>query len=154
MMAVVTESEGASNSDSATATMTRRREHPPLVTASLADGIARALHQLRIAGKWLRYTLEFVREALGDDAAPLIEPVVALQDHLGDQHDLHVAATLTRDFVAKHPGLSSRERVQLESFTRRLDGRVAWHGERLPRVWRPLVGPGYRSRFGRALTRL
>ena len=41
------------------------------------------LHELRIAGKWLRYTLEFVREALGDDAAPLIARVTALQDHLG-----------------------------------------------------------------------
>ena len=27
------------------------------------------LHELRIAGKWLRYTMEFVREALGPDAA-------------------------------------------------------------------------------------
>ena len=41
------------------------------------------LHELRIAGKWLRYTLEFVREPLGPDATPLITRVVALQDHLG-----------------------------------------------------------------------
>ncbi len=41
------------------------------------------LHDLRIAAKWLRYTLEFVREALGREAGPVIEKVVALQDHLG-----------------------------------------------------------------------
>ena len=41
------------------------------------------LHDLRIAAKWLRYALEFVREALGRDAGPLIARVTALQDHLG-----------------------------------------------------------------------
>ena len=30
------------------------------------------LHELRIAGKWLRYSLEFVQEPLGEDALPLI----------------------------------------------------------------------------------
>ncbi len=112
------------------------------------------LHQLRIAGKWLRYTLEFAREALASDAAALIEPVVALQDHLGDQHDLHVAATLAREFVAGDRPLTTKERAQVEGFFRRLDGRVAWHGERLSRVWRPIVSPDYRSRLGRALARL
>ena len=112
------------------------------------------LHELRIAGKWLRYTLEFVREALVADAAPLIDPVVALQDHLGDQHDLHVAATLARDFIATHPELSAKETTELEGLVRRLDARVDWHGARLLRSWLPLVSPGYRSRLGRALARL
>ena len=50
-----------------------------LATADLAT-----LHQLRIAAKWLRYTLEFVREPLEPEATALIRPVVAVQDHLGD----------------------------------------------------------------------
>ncbi len=50
------------------------------------------LHDLRISAKWLRYTLEFVREALGRDAGHVIEKVVALQDHLGWLHDADVAA--------------------------------------------------------------
>ena len=54
------------------------------------------LHDLRIAAKWLRYTLEFVREALGSESAPVIERVVALQDHLGWLHDADVAAGLAR----------------------------------------------------------
>ena len=37
------------------------------------------LHELRIAGKWLRYSMEFVREALGTEADPLIARVTALQ---------------------------------------------------------------------------
>ena len=62
------------------------------------------LHELRIAAKWLRYTLEFVREALGRDAGPVIERVVALQDHLGWLHDADVAAGLARAFLVEHAG--------------------------------------------------
>ena len=62
------------------------------------------LHDLRIAAKWLRYTLEFVREALGRDAGPVIEKVVALQDHLGWLHDADVAAGLARGFLVEHAG--------------------------------------------------
>ena len=62
------------------------------------------LHDLRIAAKWLRYTLEFVREALGADAGPVIEKVVALQDHLGWLHDADVAAGLARTFLVEHAG--------------------------------------------------
>ena len=95
-----------------------------LRTADLAT-----LHQLRIAGKWLRYTLEFVREALEPDAAALIGPVVALQDHLGVQHDLHVAATLAREFVVRVRRRSERERKSIERFVRELDeGVEQWDG--------------------------
>ncbi len=62
------------------------------------------LHELRIAAKWLRYTLEFVRDALGRDAGPVIEKVVALQDHLGWLHDADVAAGLARGFLVEHAG--------------------------------------------------
>lgn len=112
------------------------------------------LHQLRIAGKWFRYTLEFVREALGADAPSLIEPVTALQDHLGEQHDRHVAAALAREFVGAHPDLATKEAMHVERFVVALDERVEWHGRRFPRAWRPLVEPAYRSRLGRALARL
>ena len=60
------------------------------------------LHELRIAGKWLRYTLEFVREPLGPDATPLITRVVALQDHLGLMNDANVAAHMARTFLVEH----------------------------------------------------
>ncbi len=70
------------------------------------------LHDLRIAGKWLRYTLEFVREALGPDSAPIIERVTGLQDHLGLMHDADVSSSMARAFLVEHAGgLSShRER--------------------------------------------
>jgi len=122
------------------------------------DHIGRAdlttLHQLRIAGKWLRYTLEFAREALEPEATPLIRHVVALQDHLGTQHDLHVAETLARERAAGEPALSSNEIASIDRFAHQLDDGVVRLGQTLERVWRPLVAPEYRRRLGRGLARL
>jgi CHAD domain-containing protein len=57
------------------------------------------LHQLRIAAKGLRYTLEFFEEVLGAEAKALIKEIKGLQDHLGDLQDAVVASTLLRDFL-------------------------------------------------------
>ena len=57
------------------------------------------LHQLRIAAKGLRYTLEFFREVLKPDAKTLISKIKGLQDHLGDLQDAVVASNLLRDFL-------------------------------------------------------
>jgi adenylate kinase len=57
------------------------------------------LHQLRIAAKGLRYTLEYFQEVLGPEAEALIDKVKVLQDHLGDLQDAVVASNLLRDFL-------------------------------------------------------
>jgi len=57
------------------------------------------LHQLRIASKGLRYTLEFFEEVLGPEARTLIEEIKGLQDHLGNVQDAVVASNLLRDFL-------------------------------------------------------
>ncbi|HEX6287979.1 MAG TPA: CHAD domain-containing protein [Herpetosiphonaceae bacterium] len=49
------------------------------------------LHELRIACKHLRYTLELFEPALGTDARKLIKLVEAMQEHLGEIHDADVA---------------------------------------------------------------
>ena len=117
------------------------------------------LHDLRIAAKWLRYTLEFVREALGPESAPVIERVVALQDHLGWLHDADVAAALARGFLVEHAGDLSEEEsaaigrylVDRERELARLRRTVgpAWRGVSEPRV--PARG---RTARRRALARL
>jgi CHAD domain-containing protein len=56
-------------------------------------------HRLRIAGKALRYTLEFFEEALGRKAKPMIETAKQLQDHLGDLQDAVVACGVLRTFL-------------------------------------------------------
>jgi CHAD domain-containing protein len=57
------------------------------------------LHQLRIASKRLRYTMEFFQEVLGPEAKPAIREIKRLQDHLGDLQDAVVASNLLRDFL-------------------------------------------------------
>ncbi|MBN1889732.1 MAG: CHAD domain-containing protein [Thermoflexales bacterium] len=57
------------------------------------------LHQLRIACKRLRYTLEFFREVLGAETKMLVDELKAIQDHLGDLQDAVVASNLLRDFL-------------------------------------------------------
>ncbi len=56
-------------------------------------------HQLRIAAKALRYTLEYFSELLGKEAKFCLERVKALQDHLGDLQDAVVACNLLRDYL-------------------------------------------------------
>jgi CHAD domain-containing protein len=111
------------------------------------------LHQLRIAAKWLRYTLEFVREALEPEATALIRPVVALQDHLGDQHDRHVAAELAREFVVRTESRPADQRA-IGRFTAYLDGDVEGLRRTIRSTWPPIAGSRYRRRLGRAVARL
>ncbi len=56
-------------------------------------------HQLRIAFKGLRYTLEFFQRVLGSEAKSLIEDIKVMQDHLGDLQDAVVTCNLLRDFL-------------------------------------------------------
>lgn len=57
------------------------------------------LHQLRLAFKQFRYTLEFFQEILGDERKMVIDQVKTIQDHLGDLNDANVAGELLRDFL-------------------------------------------------------
>ncbi len=109
------------------------------------------LHDLRIAAKWLRYTLEFAREALGRESGPVIEKVVALQDHLGWLHDADVAAGLARQFLLENAGkLSEAESAAI--------GRYLVDRERELARLRRTVGPAWRGVssivFRRALGRV
>jgi CHAD domain-containing protein len=65
----------------------------------LEDAQIETLHALRIDCKYLRYTLEFLREVLGPEGAAVIEEVKAMQDHLGDLNDAEVAIGLLSEFL-------------------------------------------------------
>jgi CHAD domain-containing protein len=113
------------------------------------------IHQLRIAGKWLRYTLEFFREALGPEVDQLIPRVVALQDHLGWLHDADVTIAMTRQFLVSNAGrLSPAETEVIAAY---LQGRER-ELERLRRTigapWRGLNGVAFRRLLGRAVSGL
>ena len=113
------------------------------------------LHELRIAGKWLRYTLEFVREALGDDAAPLIARVTALQDHLGLMNDADVSASMARTLLVEHAGeLSTLEGAAIGRYLVSREREVARLRRTIGRPWRGVAGVTFRRTLGRVAARL
>ena len=113
------------------------------------------LHELRIAGKWLRYTLEFVREALGPEADTLIARVTALQDHLGLMHDADVSAHLARDFLVEHAGsLSDAESGAIARYLVNREKEVTRLQRTVGRPWRGVAGIAFRRGLGRALAGL
>lgn len=110
-------------------------------------------HQLRIAGKWLRYTLEFARDALGPEAASLISPVVALQDHLGDQHDLDAGRQLAQGYATRVEPAAA-EASAIAALSDDFDESIVRFTKHFGGIWKPLAGRRYRARMGRALTRM
>lgn len=109
------------------------------------------LHALRIEVKRLRYGIEFLADVLGPDSGSLLEPLVALQDHLGALNDAVVAAAAVRAFL-DHPDrpLSLGERMTIGAY---LDDRAREIEERRSTVARPW-GAVCRATFARRLGRL
>ncbi len=113
------------------------------------------LHDLRIAAKWLRYTIEFVREPLEPDATALVARVVVLQDHLGLMHDADVAASMARTFlVERSSGVTATQAAAIGRYLMSSEREVARLRRSVGRPWRGVAGPSFRNRLGRAFARL
>jgi CHAD domain-containing protein len=113
------------------------------------------LHELRIASKRLRYSLEFVQEALGDDALPLIARVTALQDHLGLMNDADVAASMARTFLVEQSSrLSPIESQAIGRYLVDRDREVARLRRSVGIPWRAVAGAGFRRALGRVVAGL
>ena len=113
------------------------------------------LHDLRIAGKWLRYTLEFVREALGPEANPLIARVTALQDHLGLMHDADVEASMARTFLVEHAGnLSALESMAIGRYLVNRERETMRLRRAVGVTWRGVAGVRFRRSLGRVVAGL
>lgn len=67
------------------------------------------LHDLRIAAKRLRYTLEMFRSVFGAAGEPQIERVKAIQEALGELHDCDVRIELIEDELAALAARQIRE---------------------------------------------
>lgn len=113
------------------------------------------LHDLRIAAKWLRYSLEFTREALGPEAASLIARVTALQDHLGLMNDADVTASMARTFLVEHAGeLSSLESAAIGRYLVDREREVARLRRTMGPTWRGASGLRFRRALGRVVAEL
>ena len=113
------------------------------------------LHELRIAGKWLRYTLEFVREALSPEASLLIARVTALQDHLGLLNDANVTAHMARSFLVENAGdLSQLESAAIARYLVSREKEVARLRRTVGAPWRGVAGVSFRRALGRTIAGL
>jgi CHAD domain-containing protein len=113
------------------------------------------LHELRIAAKRLRYTLEFVREALGPEAPALIGRVVALQDHLGAMNDAEVAASMARTFLVDHAGdLVDSQTAAISRYLVAREREVARLKRTVGVPWRGVAGLTFRRALGRTIAAL
>ena len=69
----------------------------------------RELHNLRIAAKRLRYTLEIFADVLPPTITPLLKEVVQIQEELGALHDTDVMIALLRLCLGAQDGGSGYE---------------------------------------------
>jgi CHAD domain-containing protein len=141
--------------DTAPSRIWRAHEQVRAYEGVLAWADVATLHELRIAAKWLRYAIEFVRDALGPGVGPLVERVVGLQDHLGFLHDADVAAELARRFLLEEASaLAPGERDAIGRYLVSRQREVARLRRTAGRPWRRVAGIGFRLALARELARL
>ena len=113
------------------------------------------LHELRIAAKRLRYTLEFVREALGPETPALLGRIVALQDHLGAMNDAEVGAIMARTFlVDRGAELTEAQTAAISRYLVSREREVLRLKRTVGAPWRGVAGLTFRRGLGRALAAL
>ncbi len=109
------------------------------LAAPLEDAVA--LHELRIACKNLRYASELLAPALAPELAHSEKPAARFQKHLGEIHDLDVAAAIVRR--SRMLSLSDRATLLAWLSARRAKRAASFATERdtLPLVGAPAPEP-------------
>lgn len=116
---------------------------------------AAQLHQLRIDGKRLRYTLEFFREILPPSVDPLIAELTAQQDHLGLLNDAQVAATLTRTWLLElAPDVPGETRSAATAYLAASESEQTRLHRSFGRMWRRVVGRSFRRNLALAISEI
>lgn len=105
------------------------------------------LHNLRIATKRLRYTLELFEDVLPQDSKSIVEELTKIQDELGTLHDNDVMIALLRLCLGSQDGGSAYE--QALSQTNNKQGKAYLLApELVADVLDPHVAPSARERYG------
>lgn len=134
---------------------TLRAYEPRLEIVSLEQ-----LHVMRIDAKRLRYTLEFFADAFGGKPVALIEPLVALQDHLGNLQDAVVASQALTDFIttaaarAKQRGETAPDIQAIAGYHTHLRERISALRAKLPEHVALVFRPAYREELGAVTAKL
>jgi CHAD domain-containing protein len=125
----------------------RRYEQWRAHEVALANPTDEELHAARIAGKRLRYTLEFFADALGAQVERVLTPLSALQENLGALQD-GVVARAHVDAL----GLSNDQGAQAYLDVR--DAECAAHLAELPRRWEKVGSATYQRQLFELIVKL
>ena len=113
----------------------------------LPGGSDENLHQARIAGKHLRYTIEFFADALGLNVKKMLAPLIALQECLGTMQDAvtarqHIAALGLADDPGAQEYLAAREADRAQQLVE------------LPGLWEHVASAAYQQRLFELIARM
>ena len=114
-------------------------------------------HALRIDCKGLRYSLEFFRDLLGDEAPALIKQVTGMQDLLGELQDADVAEALLDGFLRDHRKAARKRPAELslagvEAYREVQLARQAELVAAFPAPWADVVGLDFRRKLALAVS--
>ena len=107
------------------------------------------IHEMRIAAKKLRYTLEAFEDAL-EPGATLVTEVRALQDAAGEMQDAIVAVDRARSTIDAID-VRGRERTAVAAFARAQDRRAETRRPVVARCLASVRGRPFRESLGRAI---
>ncbi len=108
-------------------------------------------HRLRITGKRLRYTLEYLRHLFGDTVEPRIQTLKALQDHLGDMQDTVAARHLLDEYAKEH---GEDVDPEVRAYKRYCRNRHAELQEQFPELWQNFREPAFPQRLAELIASL
>ena len=120
-----------------------------------AEPAQEELHNLRIAGKRLRYSAETVREFYPDRLALLIELLKRGQDVLGEYQDCVTHRAMLSKDLARQRRLAPRGKqvALLEKLLAGLDERQALLYAQFREIWRGMVTKEFRAYLAAAVAR-
>jgi CHAD domain-containing protein len=111
-----------------------------------------ALHRLRIRGKRLRYSIEFLQSVYGKPAARLINRLTDMQDVLGAYQDAQVATEQVRHLAEERDDLPASALFVLGRIAERYRLQGAEQRSKVSGVYRRVRGKRWR-RLRRAMDR-
>ena len=110
------------------------------------------LHNMRIAAKRLRYTMEIFQPCFpGKDFAKIYEQVKSAQEQIGEIHDRDVRGPLLQAFLDAHVGTRPEIRTGLERLIRAEESERAQMYDHFIAFWNKLQKQDFRRQFLLAL---
>ncbi len=106
------------------------------------------LHDLRIAAKRLRYTLEIFQEWLPATSTAMIKEVEQIQEELGALHDSDVLIALLRLCLGSHNSGILYEKALVRATRQKGKGRILLNPEMMAYLADPTISPSPEQRLG------